>query len=931
HPACRILARYSSNQSLLSALPLLYISLYQAELVQEITFTHYRRGERLLDEIKEAVCKDYRKLVAFAVIVCKDTTTAEIGRAIIIDYRSVYKSDDENGLKIYLPVNVTLEFEMMRLKFGQIFITVRTIMMNNPQSPTLDDIKLRENSSLDNISVLEYLVNEFSIEEANLVIKEYKGAVEELKMKLIQFLEGQLLKVSSLIKYITIFVDEVAGYSVLNDVKSLSSAVLSHHVTVNAIISDSSGDSLWKDWEQESFTDDFDDPIVLSKDATFATEVPAGATESVSHFYQEEEDTKDEDQVMLLQKKVERIEKELEEEKELYIKEEQFHEQVIKEYEEELLQQKRKLIQSEKKIAALTELHEEVIGLLKLKGEQYEELKSDNELTHKQLEEFQKKLKEEIQRSSSFVRQKEVALKEKDELQIKIDDLQQELELQQVKNPKEVSELQSIIKKIINDSETFQKQRKALILENERLMSLLKDHNVPVQQKEETEILQETETVHSCTYISKGDISQLSVILEPVKDDWYHIGQCLEVKESVLTEIKEMTPVDSRLTHVLETWCHEKDRTITELKESLKRMDRDDILKGLHELPTGHYTMNNDEEYDINVKDSKEFENHIEAENKEIKTTQTTLDKEIQFNYLVPSQDNLEGLSESQIAGKKLFLVQGDKPQLMNWEEYGLRISVPEDSLSASETVEVSVLALYIKKEYSHTEFDQNITFKLQSPKRCIELIFNDEQQTEPTTGWRIKPHLMPCQIKEHEILGFGDISTTIPPSCLVSIYAENSPHTVPNLSYSVPLKGVQEQTKIIINRSLRNISSSDPVNIKRSPPLAPPPPTPSGKFRSDIAHSVMTECTSSIKDCGIDINFLVDKLLEHKIVNSREKRKITARETDDEKMDELLHIILSSIRMNGKVFGIFIDILREEDTLRTIALADTLMDKYKE
>ncbi|XP_019861127.1 PREDICTED: uncharacterized protein LOC109589493 [Amphimedon queenslandica] len=58
------------------------------------------------------------------------------------------------------------------------------------------------------------------------------------------------------------------------------------------------------------------------------------------------------------------------------------------------------------------------------------------------------------------------------------------------------------------------------------------------------------------------------------------------------------------------------------------------------------------------------------------------------------STDNLEGLSESQIAGKKLFLVQGDKPQLMNWEEYGLRISVAEDSLSASETVEVSVLAL---------------------------------------------------------------------------------------------------------------------------------------------------------------------------------------------------------------------------------------------
>ncbi|XP_019859868.1 PREDICTED: uncharacterized protein LOC100639835 [Amphimedon queenslandica] len=92
-------------------------------------------------------------------------------------------------------------------------------------------------------------------------------------------------------------------------------------------------------------------------------------------------------------------------------------------------------------------------------------------------------------------------------------------------------------------------------------------------------------------------------------------------------------------------------------------------------------------------KDS-ETQTETETESKEIQTAPITLDKEIQFNYLVPTQDNLEGLSESQIAGKKLFLVQGDKPQLMNWEEYGLRISVPEDSLSASETVEVSVLAL---------------------------------------------------------------------------------------------------------------------------------------------------------------------------------------------------------------------------------------------
>ena len=56
--------------------------------------------------------------------------------------------------------------------------------------------------------------------------------------------------------------------------------------------------------------------------------------------------------------------------------------------------------------------------------------------------------------------------------------------------------------------------------------------------------------------------------------------------------------------------------------------------------------------------------------------------------------DNLECLSDVQVAEKKLFLVQGDKPQLMNWERFGLRIGVEEDSLSSSETVEVATAAL---------------------------------------------------------------------------------------------------------------------------------------------------------------------------------------------------------------------------------------------
>ena len=54
----------------------------------------------------------------------------------------------------------------------------------------------------------------------------------------------------------------------------------------------------------------------------------------------------------------------------------------------------------------------------------------------------------------------------------------------------------------------------------------------------------------------------------------------------------------------------------------------------------------------------------------------------------------MECLSDVQVAEKKLFLIQGDKPQLMNWEKYGLRIGVQEESLLSLETVEAAVVAL---------------------------------------------------------------------------------------------------------------------------------------------------------------------------------------------------------------------------------------------
>ena len=96
---------------------------------------------------------------------------------------------------------------------------------------------------------------------------------------------------------------------------------------------------------------------------------------------------------------------------------------------------------------------------------------------------------------------------------------------------------------------------------------------------------------------------------------------------------------------------------------------------------------------------------------KKLKEREPVKDIGIQFDYIVPSMgkryiiiinicfiymytDNLECLSDVNIASKKLFLIQGDGPQLLNWERYGLRIGVSGGSLPSTETAEVAVVAL---------------------------------------------------------------------------------------------------------------------------------------------------------------------------------------------------------------------------------------------
>ena len=55
---------------------------------------------------------------------------------------------------------------------------------------------------------------------------------------------------------------------------------------------------------------------------------------------------------------------------------------------------------------------------------------------------------------------------------------------------------------------------------------------------------------------------------------------------------------------------------------------------------------------------------------------------------------HLDSLSGVKVAETKIHPFQGDRPQLMAWEEYGIKIDVAERSLLEAEIVEVAVMAL---------------------------------------------------------------------------------------------------------------------------------------------------------------------------------------------------------------------------------------------
>ncbi|XP_019855219.1 PREDICTED: uncharacterized protein LOC109584075 [Amphimedon queenslandica] len=233
-------------------------------------------GEALLTDIKVAVCIDYRKLEAFAEILCKATATAGIGMAIKNEYRENFCSNDSlmtnstvgtaEELKIHFPQSMIAEFKKMRLKFGKTFLSVKNIIKANP--PALEDMKdtlifsysalkpqvakcedirsilelISENCSLNDISMLEFFVNESEIDGLAKVFQEYNEALKKFsETKLSQYLKGEFSYASPLqCEKITIVidVDENAEELMLKDVKRLSVDIfhkLSRNVRLNVI------------------------------------------------------------------------------------------------------------------------------------------------------------------------------------------------------------------------------------------------------------------------------------------------------------------------------------------------------------------------------------------------------------------------------------------------------------------------------------------------------------------------------------------------------------------------------------------------------------------------------------------------------------------------------------------------------------------------
>ena len=74
------------------------------------------------------------------------------------------------------------------------------------------------------------------------------------------------------------------------------------------------------------------------------------------------------------------------------------------------------------------------------------------------------------------------------------------------------------------------------------------------------------------------DVNKLEVVLQPVENDWYLLGQQLEVEESVLAKLQKESPT-VRMKCLLQKWCTEGG-SLTKLENVLIEMGKKDLISG---------------------------------------------------------------------------------------------------------------------------------------------------------------------------------------------------------------------------------------------------------------------------------------------------------------------------------------------------------------
>ncbi|XP_011407286.2 PREDICTED: uncharacterized protein LOC105314677 [Amphimedon queenslandica] len=253
NPACKIFAGFTSNQSLLTALPKMVLLLQSEKLIEEIMCIK-KEEKILLNEISKAVYIDSKKLEVFATILLQYSATIEIGSTIMREFRKVFYCDEsctDLAKKDALSSSAS-KFKSMHMKFCSTFNKVELIIKEYP-SLTQDKIKttllnysedlmpqlaqcqniqailelVRKYCSLNDIEMLKFFVMELNIDEAKVVIQEYSDVIEEFsKTELSKCLNEKFSDATPLqCERIAIVFDQKTDACTLDNVRILSANI----------------------------------------------------------------------------------------------------------------------------------------------------------------------------------------------------------------------------------------------------------------------------------------------------------------------------------------------------------------------------------------------------------------------------------------------------------------------------------------------------------------------------------------------------------------------------------------------------------------------------------------------------------------------------------------------------------------------------------